>query len=66
MNDACILALVGLLIVASAVVILVAGRSIWREIMGLANNEDAQAERRTEERKNARIAREIEQWRNGQ
>lgn len=66
MNDACILALVGLLIVASAVVILVAGRSIWREIKGLANNEDAQAERRTEERKNARIAREIEQWRNGQ
>lgn len=66
MNDACILALVGLLIVASAAVIWIAGRSIWREINGLADNEDAQAERRTEERKNARIAREIEQWRDSQ
>ena len=65
MNDACILALIGLLIIASAVVILATGRSIWREMKGLANDEDAKA-KRTEERKNDHIRKEIESWRRGE
>lgn len=39
-------------------------RTIWRELRGMGEGTAAEASR-TEERKNARIKKEIEQWRNG-
>ena len=62
MNNACLITLLFLLIAASVAVIVMAVRSIWRE---MTDDDDAPA-RRTEERKNERIRRQLEQWRDGE
>lgn len=64
MNDACILLCLaaGLCLLAGAV-IWDAARSLWRELMGLADDEEGAQARRTERRKNERIQRELERRR---
>lgn len=67
MNESVTILLLAGLTLASVGVIAYVGRGILREMNGLDEDEDgAQAGRRTEERKNAKIAREIEQWRSGE
>lgn len=52
-------------IIGMVVVCRVAG-DIWREMHGgLGDEDETQAARRTEERKNERIRKEIERWREG-
>lgn len=57
-----------LVLAAIAVAVIIAvGRSILREMQGgLGDDDESQAVRRTEERKNERIRKEIEQWRDGE
>ncbi len=66
MNNPFLLAALALLTIASVVVICAVVRSVWREMKaGLGHDEEAQRQRRTEERKNERIRRELETWREG-
>lgn len=63
MNQALLLPLMAVLIIACVVVLVSVTRSVWREMTGLGDeHEEAQA-RRMEERKNERIRREIQQRR---
>jgi hypothetical protein len=67
MNALVTIPVIALLALVSATVLVWAVRIVLREMNGLGNDEDgAQDQRRTEERKNARIARELEQWRSGE
>lgn len=58
MENARIIPIIAVIIGLSGAVIVYAVRSIWREMMDLAEKDDAQV-RRTEERKNERIRREL-------
>ena len=64
MNTATIIIL-SVMTLVSLVVIVWTVRTIWRELRGMGEGTAAEA-RRTEERKNEKIRKEIEQWRNGQ
>lgn len=65
MEPARTIPLIAGLVIISVIVAALLMRSIWREISGLSDeNDDAQAGR-TEEKKNAKIAKELEQRRNG-
>lgn len=55
------LAVISLIVIVSLVALAVVIRDVGREISGM----DA-ASKSTEERKNERIRKEIEKWRNGQ
>ena len=56
-----------LLLAAIALVVLaLVARSVWRELSGLGDEDEARSARKTEERKNERIRREIESWRDGE
>lgn len=61
MNDAQLIPAVLLLSVISVAVV----RSLLGEMNGTAEQDEFRAARRTEERKNARIRKEIERWREG-
>jgi len=63
MNDALLLRLLLAVLIASAVGIGHAARGIWREMKH--GRGDAQDGTLTERRKNERIRREIERWREG-
>ena len=64
MNDALIFRIALLVTIISVVGLGWVLRSVWREMNGLGNGEDAKA-RRTEQRKNEKIRKEIERWREG-
>ena len=65
MNNAQLISALLLLAAISVAVIVVVVRNILREMNGLADEDESQAERRTEERKNQRIARELRKRRDG-
>lgn len=66
MNDAQLIPAVLLLSVITIAVCYAVMRSILRENEnGPADEDESRTERRTEERKNARIRKEIERWREG-
>jgi len=54
-----------LLTLLSVVAICWSLRTVWREMSGCGEGTEADI-RRTEERKNARIKKEIERWRNAE
>jgi hypothetical protein len=67
MNALVTIPVIALLALVSVTLLAWAARIVLREMNGLGEDEDgAQDERRTEERKNARIRREFEQWRDGE
>ena len=65
MNNAQLIALLLVLAAISVVVIIMTVRSILREMNGLGDDDESQRQRRTEERKNERIRKEIERCREG-
>jgi hypothetical protein len=67
MNDALLIPLLLVFTAISVVVIAKTGRDIWREMKDAKGDveDETRRERRTEERKNARIRKEIERWREG-
>jgi hypothetical protein len=67
MKDALLIPLLLAVSTIAMVVIARVARDIWREMNGALGDVEAETrrERRTEERKNERIRKEIEQWREG-
>ena len=57
--------IIGLILVAALCVVIRLVVSVIDEANGLGGNSDDAQARRTEERKNERIRKEIEQWREG-